>query len=121
MGARGDERDPAVHAFHGDRQPGRLTDLRGERLVLRPSGARPLEPYRIHEGVQHPVPVMLRDIFRAQEHLAAQRGRALVRLDLPEARVLVALIAETIMGEHTALDKEGGRFLLHLKAVDKLF
>src|SRR5437588_231917 len=65
----------------------------------------PLQPDRVHEGVQHGVALRLRDVLRAQEHLPAERGRALVGLDLTEPRVLIALIAEAVVGEHAAFDK----------------
>jgi len=62
----------------------------------------------------------LRHVLRAQKHLAAERGRALVRLDLAEPRVFVPLIAKTVVREHAAFDKERGRIAPNLKTVNGL-
>ena len=92
---RRQESHPAVDPIQADRQPGALQDRIQHRLeVLRGGRAVLFDPHAVHVHVQNGEPELLGGLLGLQQRLAPVGGDRLVGLDAPEARVLVAQVAE---------------------------
>src|SRR5262245_60931806 len=90
-----------------------------ERQQFHLRQARLADPDGIGERMQQLVAMGFADLLGLQQLLPAERCHRLVALDAPETGIAITEVAETVMGQHAALNKERRWFLSKLEAIHK--